>query len=241
MRVQFASPTYPVSAAESIASVAHRSAAAPANSAVSVSISAAAHERLAADNASATQAAMPAANAGSAAFDTNHGTMTLDIDAYFTPPGTQGADLDALPLLMPSQKNIDALSGHVSASMGQFLAENGIPSPPASITYDNAGQIQLPAGYPYADAFKQALAEHPAMERELRTVAALSSSVVEMNKSLAFQETYTTASSLAEVAATVAKYRDLFSGNSHVDCIALNFTDKGVLDITHDGKSLTEA
>lgn len=237
MRVQFASPTYPLRSAESIASLAQRSSAAPANSAVTVSISAAAYDRLAADNAPA----MPAAKAGTAAFDTNHGTMTLDIDAYFTPPGARGVDLDAVPLLMPSQKNIDALSAHVTASMGQFLAENGIPSPPASITYDSAGQIQLPAGYPYADAFKQALADHPAMERELRTVAALSSSAVGMNKSLAFQEKYTTASSPAELAAVMAKCRDLFSGNPHVDSIALNFTDTGALSITHDGKSLSNA
>jgi len=237
MRVQFASPTYPVRTAESIASFAQRSAVAPANSAVTVSISDAAYDRLAAYNASATRET----SAGTAAFDTNHGTMNLDIDAYFAPPGTQGVDLDALPLLMPSQKNIDALSGHVTASMGQFLAENGIPSAPASITYDNAGQIQLPTGYPYADAFKQALAEHPAMERELRTIAALSSSVVEMNSSLAFQAQYTTATSPTEVAAIVAKYRDLLSGNPHVDTVALNFTDKGVLSITHDGKSLPDA
>jgi len=65
--------------------------------------------------------------------------------------------------------------------------------------------------------------------------------VVEMNRSLAFQAQYTTATSPTEVAAIVAKYRDLLSGNPHVDTVALNFTDKGVLSITHDGKSLPDA
>mgnify|MGYP000558935175 CR=1 FL=1 len=85
------------------------------------------------------------AAAGEAEFDTNKGAMGLDIDAYFTPPGSQGVDLDSVPLLMPTRKNIDALSRHISASMPAFLARNGIAEAPASVTYDNRGQIQLPA------------------------------------------------------------------------------------------------
>lgn len=175
-----------------------------------------------------------------AEFDTNQGSVALDIDAYFSPPGSLGVDLNKVPLLMPNQKNIYALTQHISARMPDFLANNGIASPPASITYDNMGQIKLPADYPYADAFKQALTNNPAMERELRTNAALASQMVEINKSLPFQQEYAAATSPSEINAIVAKYSYLFSDNKHYDTISLNFTTDSTLAITHDDKPLSQ-
>ena len=174
-------------------------------------------------------------------FDTNHGATEINLDTYFTPPGSQGVDIDTVPLLMPTQQNIAALAKDVSAKMPGFLSAHGIPSAPASITYDNMGQIQLPADYPYADAFKQALADQPSMERELRTTAALTSSMVEMNKSMPFQQEYLAANSRAEADAVVAKYSYLFSNNQHADLIALNFAANGALSLTHDGQPLALA
>ena len=171
-------------------------------------------------------------------FDTNHGATEINLDTYFTPPGSQGVDIDTVPLLMPTQQNIAALAKDVSAKMPGFLSAHGIPSAPASITYDNMGQMQLPADYPYADAFKQALADQPSMERELRTTAALTSSMVEMNKSMPFQQEYLAANSRAEADAVVAKYSYLFSNNQHADLIALNFAANGALSLTHDGQPL---
>lgn len=171
-------------------------------------------------------------------FDTNHGATEINLDTYFTPPGSQGVDIDTVPLLMPTQQNIAALAKDVSAKMPGFLSAHGIPSAPASITYDNMGQMQLPADYPYADAFKQALADQPSMERELRTTAALTSSMVEMNKSMPFQQEYLAANSRAEADAVVAKYSYLFSNNQHADLIALNFVANGALSLTHDGQPL---
>lgn len=226
-----------VGAASAVASYARQPSPAPASSADSVSISPAAYELLAARGTPSA----PVGGVSTAAFDTNRGEMTLDIDAYFTPPGSQGVDLDSVPLLMPSQKNVEALVRHISTNMRGFLSANGIPAAPASIRYDNAGQLQLPADYPYAEAFEQALADNPVMARELSTVAALSSSLVEMNKSLAFHTEYAAATSSAEVNAVIAKYSHLFANNRHVDSIALNFTGEGVLSITHDGKSLAES
>ena len=191
------------------------------NSSTTVNISQAARDRL------ATQT-----------FDTNHGATEINLDTYFTPPGSQGVDIDTVPLLMPTQQNIAALAKDVSAKMPGFLSAHGIPSAPASITYDNMGQIQLPADYPYADAFKQALADQPSMERELRTTAALTSSMVEMNKSMPFQQEYLAANSRAEADAVVAKYSYLFSNNQHADLIALNFAANGALSLTHDGQPL---
>lgn len=214
-------------------------ATSPANTADTVSISQAARDRFAAEAAQA-KSTSSASNGSKSEYDTNHGAQMLDIEAYFTPPGSQGVDLDTLPLLMPSRKNIDALSGYVTDHMPGFLADNGIPTPPASITYDTMGQIQLPADYPYAAEFKQALENNPVMERALRTTSALSSHLVEMNKSLPYLQEYGAASSQAEIAAVTAKYSYLFSNNRHADTIALNFTANGALSITHDGKPLSQ-
>lgn len=203
--------------------------ATPASSAEPVSISPAARDRLAADRLASSQ---------TASFDTDKGSMPLDIEAYFTPPGSQGVNLDEVPLLLPSPANIEALSQHLSALMPDFLASHGIPAAPASITYDRMGQMQLPADYAYADAFRKALAEQPALERELQTTTALVSSMVEMEKSLPFQREYAAAASQAEVDAVLRKYSYLLSGNAIADTIALHFGADGRLTITDNDQAL---
>jgi hypothetical protein len=208
-------------------------AAAPAAKTTdTVSISQAARELFAAQAKPAAQAASGA----TAVYDTDQGARTLDIDAYFTPPS--GGYQTLPPLLLPSQRNIDALSSHISATLPGFLAEHNIPSPPSSITYDNAGQIQLPADYAYATEFKEALANTPTLARELSTVSALTSHLVEMKKVIPFQQEYAAATSPAEADAVVAKYRYLFSGNHRYDTIALNFAANGSLTLTADGKPI---
>lgn len=212
----------------------------PANTADTVSISQAARDLYLA-HASRASSAMSSGSKTIAEFDTNKGAQELDIEAYFTPPGSRGVDLDSIPLLMPSQKNIDALSGYISTHMPAILADYGIPTPPANITYDTMGQIQLPSDYPYAAKFKEALNSNPVMERALLTTSALASHMVEMRKSIPFQQEYAAANSQADIEATIAKYHYLFSSNRHYDSIALNFSAGGALNITHDGKSLAEA
>lgn len=177
----------------------------------------------------------------SAAFDTNHGRLTLDIEAYFTPSGNQSVDLGSLPLLMPSQKNIDALSGYISERMPAFLAQHGIPRAPASISYDSLGKIQLPDDYPYAAEFREALAADDVMERALRTTAALTSVMVEIGKSIPFQQEYAAASTHAEIEAVLAKYHYLFTDNRHYDSITLEFDAAGRLTLRHDGQPLEVA
>ncbi|GAB2181821.1 hypothetical protein DLREEDagrD3_20440 [Denitratisoma sp. agr-D3] len=215
-------------------------ATSPANTADTVTISQAARDRFAAEAAQA-KSTTSASSGTKAEYDTNHGAQMLDIEAYFTPNQGQPLDLDTLPLLMPSQKNIDALSGYVNEHMRSFLSDNGIPTAPTKITYDMMGEVQLPADYPYAAEFKKALENNPVMERALRTTNALSSNLVEMNKSLPYLQEYQAASSQAEIAAVTAKYSYLFSNNRYADTIALNFTANGTLSITHDGKPLSQA
>ena len=204
--------------------------AVPASSAEAVSISPAARARLAAERT--------AGASETASFDTDKGTMPLDIQAYFKPPGSQGVNLDEVPLLLPSPGNIEALSRHLSAVMPDFLASHGIPTAPTSITYDRMGLMQLPADYAYAEAFRKALAEQPALARELHTTAALASAMVEMEKSLPFQREYAAAGSSAEIDAVVRKYGYLLSGNMIAETIALHFGSDGRLAITHDEQAL---
>ncbi len=159
--------------------------------------------------------------------ETNLGAMDVDLDAYFAPDGN--FDPDSTPLLLPGAGNVAALSAHVSARMPGFLAEHGIPEAPASISYDSAGRMQLPADYPYAEAFSRAVAENPVMARQLSTTAALASVTADMEKSLAFQREYRAAGSAAEIAAVLARHAYLFADDRYSAPATLNFGADGKL------------
>lgn len=244
MQIQSAS-TY---AAASLLNVASRPQQAAAIAALAGSAATAASAATSADTATISQAARdllaaqakPAASSGAdatAVYDTDQGAMSLNIDEYFTPHANTGGGLSSLPpLLLPSQKNVDALTSHISATFPRFLKQNNIPFAPASITYDREGKVQLPPDYPYAAELKQALADNPTMARELSTVNALTSHLVEMKKSIPFQEEYAAATSQAAADAVVAKYSYLFSNNRQYATIALQFSASGSLSMTADGK-----
>lgn len=207
------------------------SSASAASVASTISISQAARDLLA------------AASAGGAiaVFETDQGPKALDIDAYFSPAaGTDGATFRLPPLLLPNRQNIDALVSHISRTFPQFLAQNDIPFPPSSITYDNQGRIQLPPDYPYASEFEQALANHPAMARELSAVHALTSHLVEMSKSIPFQQEYAAAATQAEADAVVARYSHLFSASRRHDIVTLHFSADGKLSLSDDGRPLAQ-
>lgn len=181
------------------------------------------------------------ASAGSASstavFDTDKGSVGIDIDKYFSAsPESPMAELP--PLMMPSQRNIDALSQHVSSVFPKFLAEHGIPSAPASITYDRSGQPQFPADYPYTKELKAALNDSPVMARELMTTAALASHKDELDQAAEFQEAYRNASNPKELAAVLAKYAGLLSGNQPASQVALTFSGQGAMGVTVNGKNI---
>lgn len=180
----------------------------------------------------------PTGNSTTAIFDTDQGTKYLDIDAYFS-NGAASSIKTLPPLLLPTQKNVDALASHISATFPKFLAENNIPDAPASITYDNEGKMQLPTDYPYASELKQALENSPMMDRELRTINALASHVAGIKKVAPFLKQYAAVANQAEAEAIAAKYGYLFSSNRHSDAIALQFSANGSLSLTADGKPLS--
>lgn len=130
-------------------------------------------------------ASSAAGNDGTAAFDTNEGSKSIDISDYFSPiRDRNGEPLSFPPLLLPSQGNIDALTKHISAILPNVLAQNNILYPPASITYDTSGAIRFPSDYPYASEFKQALNDNPAVARELSVVNALSSVLADVQRNV---------------------------------------------------------
>lgn len=187
-----------------------------------VSISSAARERLAAES-------QPSATT-TASLDTDKGESALDLDAYFSSkPANPNAELP--PLLMPSQRNIDALTEHLNQKFPAFLSANGIPAAPASIQYDSYGQAQFPADYPYAAQLKQALKDNPGMERELSTVKALGEFKNLLDQSIPFQQEYSAASSQDAINAVIAKYSSLLSGNSLPEHSALIFDRNGKMSI----------
>ncbi|MDH4275800.1 MAG: hypothetical protein OEW08_12255 [Gammaproteobacteria bacterium] len=181
-------------------------------------------------------------NAAKTVLDTTHGRIPLDLDDYFKPISeeSQGASfLTAHPLLLPSQRNIDVLTAHASAKLKELLAQNNIPSAPASIKYDSEGNMQLPSDYPYASQFKQALDNNPPLAKNLRSINALASHWAEIKKRIPFHQEYAAASSQAEADAVVEKYSYLFSRNQHYSSIELHFSTNGLLSVTADGELLS--
>lgn len=185
---------------------------------------------------------VPTKTSATAVFDTNQGSKNINIDDYFTTGGSTNEAPFVLqefpPLLLPTKSNIETLTNHISTTFSQFFSTSDIPSAPSSITYDREGQIQLPSDYAYAPELKQALADNPKMERELKTVHALSSHFAEMRKSYPFQQEYAATKTEAEAKAVVDKYSYLFTDNRDYSTIALYFKENSSLSITADGKPL---
>ena len=169
--------------------------------------------------------------------DTNKGEVALDIDDYFSPKSKAGSlDLDKIPLLMPTAKNIEAISLHSSVKFKQMLADYDIPEAPEQITYDAEGKIQLPEDYPYGNELKQALEENPTLAQELQTVAALTSHYVALQKQLPFIDEMNNAESQEAANLIITKYSYLLNDNNTYPETALMFSEDGNMSITADGK-----
>lgn len=175
------------------------------------------------------------------AMDTGAGTKHLDLDTYFLPqaPGETHVLDDLDDLLMPSSKNVQALSEHISSVFPDFLSSNGIPKAPTNISYDNHGQIVLPSDYQYADELKQALADNPAMEKELRTVNALSSHLAALQELEPFHHEFAQAKSDAERDLIITKYRHLLSDNRTYPAVNMTFSKDSRLSVNAEGNALT--
>lgn len=171
---------------------------------------------------------------------TNHGDIPINLDDYFADTITPrtNVSLDDVPLLMPSAKNIQALSDHASERFQQLLRDYNIPEAPSEITYDNEGRMQLPDDYAYADELKQALEENPGLARELSTLNALTSHYVEIQKRVPLHNELQEAKSQAEIDAILQKYSHLLQDNGAYSNIALTFGDNGNIRMQADGSAV---
>lgn len=167
--------------------------------------------------------------------DSNKGPIRLE--AYRASLGpTNGRSLDDIPLLLPSERTISGLAAYAGDALKSLLAQHGIEAP-SSLSFDNYGQLQLPADYAQADALRSALNENPDILRDLRDVNALTSHYVEMKKNEPFLEAYADADSQAEVNAVLSQYAYLFSDNRASSYITLTFNENMQLVPQADGRS----
>lgn len=174
---------------------------------------------------------------------TNQGDIPINLDDYFANAVTPraNASIDDVPLLIPSAKNIQALSEHASGRFQQLLRDYNIPEAPTEITYDNEGRMQLPDDYAYADELKQALEENPGLARELSTLNALTSHYVEIQKRAPLNNELQEAKSQAEIDSILQKYSHLLQDNGSYSNIALTFGENGNIRMQADGSAVSFA
>lgn len=142
------------------------------------------------------------------------GDRDVDLDSYFEPKTNATGDLfDLDSLLLPSSENLLALQDHLSGILPGFLQRHDIPEMPSEIRYDGAGNPVFPADYAYADQFRQALKEEPAVAREMSTLNALSSHVAALKALEPFHEAYEQAGSQAEIDAVLEQFSHLLGEN----------------------------
>jgi len=168
--------------------------------------------------------------------DTNQGKIGLDIEEYLTPSPQAGPiDLMSVPLLLPTEHNINALSQYSENAFRDLLSQYNIPSPPANIEFDAEGKLILPAEYPHAAELRQALNENPGVEKALSTLSALASHYAGIMEGAAFRDEMATARNRADEERIVQKYAYLFDDNRPGAQIVLSFLNDGSLLVGKKG------
>jgi len=170
--------------------------------------------------------------------DTNMGRTPLDLERYYsTQAHSDPIDILKLPLLLPTESNIEALAKHASSKLKALLGEYNIPLAPQKITYNNEGNMTLPNDYANKEEFTQALQKTPGLDRALHTVNALTNHYLELLERSPFTAEVANAQSLAEVDRIISKYSHLLNDNHACKNISLNFSANSELNITVDGHS----
>ena len=143
-----------------------------------------------------------------------------------------------LPLILPTAANVKALAADVSSKMPAFLAQAGIPSAPASISYDAEGQLTLPADYPYAAQFKAALDSAPAFSHEIAALNGIASQAADLIRMAPAQAALEKATTDAEAQAILQQYG--MKEGHHSPLIALLFDANAQLSISADGEPVPD-
>lgn len=163
------------------------------------------------------------------AMDTNKGTVEMSLDDYFTPKSyaNDSASLLDVPLLLPSAHNVDTLAKYSEKKLKGLMEQYDIPAPPATIEFDQQGQLVLPSDYPYAAELKHALNEQPQIEKALSATTALASHYAGIMEGQPFRDEMSTARTQADRERIAEKYSYLFDENRPPVHIVLSFLDDG--------------
>ena len=186
-----------------------------------------------ADILAASQASYPTDSSSSnesngVAMDTNQGQIAIDLESYLNPtPQPSHVNLMDIPLLVPTEHNVSALSKYSEEKFQDLLVQYDIPQAPANIEFDGEGKLVLPDDYPYSEELKQALEDNPGVENALRTTAALASHYVGIMESAAFRDEMMTARNQTDQDRIIQKYSYLFDDNRPGTQIVLSFLEDG--------------
>lgn len=148
----------------------------------------------------------------------------INLDEYLTPGPVN--NLDDVSLLLPTAHNIDTLSKYSQEEFKQLLEQYNIPSP-ATIEFDNHGQLVLPADYAYSAQLKHAFSENPKVENALRTTAALASHYAGIMEGQPFRDEMSIARTQTDRDRIVEKYSYLFDDNRPGKQIVLTLLEDG--------------
>lgn len=170
------------------------------------------------------------------AMDTSQGHNKINLDEYLNPTPQAGpVDIRDIPLLLPSEHNINTLSKYSEAKFKDLLQQYDIPSPPETIEFDGEGKLKLPFDYPYSAELRSALEENPGVENALSTTAALASHYAGIMEGAAFRDEMSTARNQADQERIVQKYSYLFDDNRPQAQIVLAFLDDGSMLVGEKG------
>lgn len=174
----------------------------------------------------------------------NSGNDKVNLDKRYSNDyvsNTQGRhiNLGDVNIILPSAANVEALSAHASIKFKQMLSDYNIPVAPSKISYDGAGNMQLPSDYKYTEELKAALNKNPGLERELRDLNAITSHYVAIQDLQPFHEEMSKAITEAEIEKVIQKYSGLLSDNRSHKSTAISFSSDGNISMLAAGKTVT--
>ncbi len=146
--------------------------------------------------------------------------------------GNGPALLTQTPLMLPTMKNVHALSAALNSDLREAFREAGIAmQPPIDLRVDyNTNRIVVSGDRPDAAAIEDKLNSDPKLAEEVRTTIAISSHALGVQESLAFQREYRNSD---DSNAIVAKYRHVF-GESNKGEVSLRFDGSGLVGRTEE-------
>jgi hypothetical protein len=162
---------------------------------------------------------------------TNMGAVQIDFEDHFAEKPALSVDLNQIPLLLPTEHNVNRLSAFSEKKIKALIDKHNIPEPPATITSDQNGGLVLPDDYAYKKEFELALAEDPITSRAISSTLAVSSLYSQLLERQPLQEELATARNDEDRQRIVNKYGYLFDDDYQEARTVLHFTKDGTMTI----------